>query len=86
MKRCEASEYFNISRNTINLWFQRRAETGDFQAKKGYKRGPGGKITDWEKFRQFVQTYGDKTQLEMAQLWKGSNEITSTCQPLSVIP
>ena len=22
MKRCEASEYFNISRNTINLWLR----------------------------------------------------------------
>ena len=29
MKCCEASAAFNISRNTINTWFQRRAETGD---------------------------------------------------------
>jgi transposase len=27
MKRSEASEFFNISRNTINTWFQRRRET-----------------------------------------------------------
>ncbi|MEH2245770.1 hypothetical protein [Nostoc sp.] len=24
MKRYKASEFFNISRNTINIWFQRR--------------------------------------------------------------
>jgi len=30
MKRSYASKTFRISRNTINLWFRRRAETGDF--------------------------------------------------------
>lgn len=29
LKKCEASLLFNISRNTINLWFQRKAETVD---------------------------------------------------------
>jgi transposase-like protein len=32
LKKREASELFNISRNTINLWLQRKAETGDVQA------------------------------------------------------
>ncbi len=71
MKRCEASEFFNISRNTINTWFQRRRETGDFKAKVRENRGNGQKITDWEKFRAFVETHGDKTQAEMAELWDG---------------
>jgi transposase len=30
-KKSEASELFNISRNTIDLWFKRLQETGDFQ-------------------------------------------------------
>ena len=30
LKKHEASELLNISRNTINLWLQRKAETGDF--------------------------------------------------------
>ena len=30
LKQQEASELFNISRNTINLWFQQKAATGDF--------------------------------------------------------
>ena len=71
MKCCEASEHFNISRNTINLWFQRKAETGDFQAKVREHRGNGNKIADWEKFRAFAETHGNKTQVEMAELWDG---------------
>lgn len=71
MKRCEASEHFNISRNTINLWFQRKAQTGDFQVKVREHRGNGNKIHDWEKFRAFASTHGDKTQVEMAELWDG---------------
>ncbi len=71
LKKSEASEYFNISRNTINLWFKRREETGDVKVKKNQKSGPLGKITDWGKFEDFARTYGDKTQVEMAELWEG---------------
>jgi hypothetical protein len=30
LKKSQASELFNISRNTIDLWLKRKAETGDF--------------------------------------------------------
>lgn len=71
LKKSEASELFNISRNTINLWFRRKAETGDMQAKPRPTSSKRQKITDWEKFRAFVKEHGDKTQVEMAQLWEG---------------
>jgi transposase len=71
LKKSEASELFNISRNTINLWFQRKAQTGDVQAKPRQASSKRQKITDWEKFRAFVKEHGDKTQVEMAQLWEG---------------
>lgn len=29
-------------------------------------------ITDWEQFRAFAKSHGDKTQVEMAQLWEGN--------------
>ena len=29
------------------------------------------KITNWEKFREFVEVNGDKTQVEMVSLWQG---------------
>lgn len=71
LKKSEASELFNISRNTINLWFQRKAQTGDVQAKPRQGSSKRQKITDWEKFRAFAKEHGDKTQVEMAQLWEG---------------
>ncbi len=75
MKKSEASELFNISRNTINLWFQRKAATGDVQVKPRAKSSPKRKIRDWEAFRAFVKEHRDQTQAEMAQLWNG--EISS---------
>ncbi len=71
LKKCEASLLFNISRNTINLWFQRQAETGDIKPKQRKVSSDNSKIGDWQKFRSFVKEHGDKTQSEMAQLWEG---------------
>jgi transposase len=71
LKKSEASELFNISRNTINLWFQLKEETGDLKEKARQDGIKTGKITDWENFRLFVSQNGDKTQAEMAQLWEG---------------
>lgn len=71
MKKSEAAQVFGISRNTIDLWLKRRTETGDYQAKPKQPPGNGHKITDWEKFRAFAARHGDKTQLEMAELWEG---------------
>ncbi|MDC0836583.1 IS630 transposase-related protein, partial [Limnoraphis robusta] len=33
MPKTEASQVFHVSRNTINLWLQRKAQTGDFLPK-----------------------------------------------------
>ena len=71
LKKQEASELFNISRNTLNLWLKRKAETGDVQALPNRPPGNNHKITDWEQFRAFAKTHGEKTQVEMAQLWEG---------------
>jgi len=71
LKKSEASLLFNISGNTIDLWLKRRAETGDFQALPNKPPGNGHQITDWEKFREFASSHGDKTQVDMASLWEG---------------
>jgi transposase len=71
MKRCEASEFFGISRNTIHLWLRRKAQTGDVTPKKRGHTGYGHKINDWEHFRTFAQQHQDLTQVEMAQHWPG---------------
>jgi transposase len=60
---------FNISRNTLDLWLKREQQTGDYQAITGFHKGSGHKITDWNRFEEFVQKHGGKTQGEMAKLW-----------------
>ncbi len=60
---------FNISRNTLDLWLKREEQTGDYQAITGFQKGNRHKITDWNRFEEFVQKHGGKTQKEMAKLW-----------------
>lgn len=71
LKKSQASKVFNISRNTIDLWLKRKDETGDFKPTPNRPPGHSHKITDWDKFREFAKTHGDKTQEQMAQLWDG---------------
>jgi len=71
LKKSEASQLFNISRNTIDLWFKRKGETGDVKPKPRQHSQQAGKINDWEKFRAFVKAHGDKTQSDMAEFWDG---------------
>jgi len=52
LKISQASQLFNISRNTINLWLKRQAQTGNFEALPNKPPGNGHKITDWKKFRE----------------------------------
>jgi transposase len=72
LKKSEASQLFNISRNTINLWLQRKDTTGSLKPiphQGGVQ--PTTKITDWQQFEAFVKAHGDKTQKEIAQQWDG---------------
>ena len=58
-----------ISRNTLDLWLKREAQTGDYQAITSFQKGSGHKISHWERFEEFVKAHGGKTQSEMARLW-----------------
>lgn len=71
-KKSEAAQVFQLSRNTIDLWLKRQAETGDYQAKSNRPHRTADKITDWNKFTQFAKLHGEKTQAEMAALWEGN--------------
>lgn len=42
----------------------------DYQRQLNQPPGNGHKINDWEEFREFASSHGDKTQVEMARLWK----------------
>lgn len=85
LKKKEASDLFGISRNTINLWFQRRVQTGDYRAKSSGQYQRRQKIEDWEHFRQFVRANSDKTQEQLAQLWPGDVSARTICRALKKI-
>jgi transposase len=74
-KKVEVSEIFNISRNTIDLWLKRKEQTGTVLPKSTKPLNSRDKISDWEKFKIFVQENSSKTQSQMADLWVG--EISS---------
>ncbi|NJK60907.1 MAG: hypothetical protein HC918_12585 [Oscillatoriales cyanobacterium SM2_1_8] len=71
LPKSAVSRLFHISRNTINLWCQRKAETGDVKAKVSTGGQSQRKIQDLAKFAEFVNQHPDKTQRELAQLWDG---------------
>ena len=68
-RKTDVSQMFGISRNTLDLWLKREAETGDCQAIRNYQQGCRHKITDWERFRTFIEQHGGKTQAQLATLW-----------------
>lgn len=85
MKKSEAAQVFQLSRNTIDLWLKRQAETGDYQAKSNRPHRTSNKITDWREFAQFAKTHGNKTQAQMAALWEGDispRSISRALQPI----
>jgi transposase len=71
MTKSEASNAFQISRNTIDLWLKRKASTGSLAPASNAPVSRQQKISDLDVFRAFVQEHRDKTQTEMAELWPG---------------
>ena len=70
LKKSKAAKVFRISRNTIDLWLKRKEATGDYQPLSNRPHRTKAKITDWDKFKEFANKNGDKTQAEMALLWE----------------
>ena len=68
-RKTTVAQMFGISRNTLDLWLKRQAQTGDCQAITHFQTGCRHKITDWERFGEFAHKHGGKTQAQMAQLW-----------------
>jgi transposase len=85
MKKSVAAQVFQISRNTIDLWLKRRAETGDYQSKSNRPHRTANKITDWQQFAEFANRHGDKTQAEMATLWEGDISARTISRGLQTI-
>ena len=67
--KAAVSRLMGIGTTTLTEWHNRYRVSGEVAAQQGYQQGHSHKITDWEAFRAFAATHGDKTQAEMAQLW-----------------
>jgi transposase len=69
MSMTKVSSLLAISRPTLYKW-QRQLETeGTTVPKKSLPPPEPAKIKDWQKFSEFVDSHGDKTQQEMAEIW-----------------
>jgi transposase len=71
-RKSDVCRMLKLSRNTLDLWLKREEQTGDYRAITNFQKGCRHKISDWERFREFAQKHGDKTQGQMALLW-GNN-------------
>lgn len=67
--KTKVARMMNISRNTLDQWLPRKQEVGNCRAITHYQQGCRHKITDWQRFREFVKQHGEKTQGQMAKLW-----------------
>ena len=86
-KKIEVSRFFNISRNTLDLWLKQQKETGDYQPLKPIGRGTKPKINNLEDFAKFVKENSGKTQKQMDQLWGGDltqQNVSYACQKLGI--
>jgi transposase len=57
-RKKNVSQMFNISRNTLDLWLKQEEKTGDCRAITNFQQGGRHKITDWQRFREFVREHG----------------------------
>ena len=68
-RKSDVCGMLKISRNTLDLWLKREEQTGDYRAITNFQKGCRHKISDWQRFGEFAQKHGDKTQAQMALLW-----------------
>ena len=83
MLRTEISKIFKVSIKTIYLWIRRRKDTGNFAPITNFQQGHSHGIQDFEKFKEFVDQNGDRTQVYMAQILKVSK--STICRAMKKI-
>ena len=63
----DISKLFQISRKTVYRWLERKQESGDIKEKQGYQKGHSHKITDFNKFEDFMKSQDGKSLSDIAQ-------------------
>ena len=72
----QVSRGLQISRPTLYRWKDQVEKTGSTAPKKSVPPPHPSKIKDWQRFEEFVERNGDKTQKELALLWGGVSHHT----------
>ncbi|MDY6941271.1 MAG: IS630 transposase-related protein [Cyanobacteriota bacterium] len=68
-KKSQVCRFYQISRNTLDLWLKRLQETGSVRPSVLGAGGQVPKLKDREKFRQFLVQNKEKTQKQIAEMW-----------------
>lgn len=68
-RKTNVCRLFKISRNTLDLWLKREAQTKDVRPLTGYQKGRERKIKDACAFQRLVEDNSSKTQQQIADLW-----------------
>ena len=61
MGKTKAAKIFGVARRSIYNWLELHENTNSLKAKTNYQKGHSHKITDWEKFKIFVEEHKQKT-------------------------
>jgi transposase len=69
LQKKEIAELFQIGQKTIYNWVKRRSVTGEIKPKSGYQKGHSHKITDQEKFKEFIAKNPDTNLKELGEKW-----------------
>ncbi len=70
MSKMTAHKTFQVSRSTIDDWFQLREQTGSVKANTTYRRGKAPLINDLAAFEEFAGRHRGCTLAQMASAWE----------------
>ena len=71
----EATQVFKVCRRVIYNWLELRKTTNSLAPKSGFQKGHSHKITDWDKFKSFVETNRLCTSPQMIIKWKELTDV-----------
>ena len=70
MRPTEAAKVFGICRRTIYHWKHLIKASNNLAPKSGYQNGHSHKITDWDRFKSFVEANKQYASPHMRREWK----------------
>ena len=78
----QASQIYQVSRETIYQWKALQEATGDLRAATNYQKGHSQIIQDDEAFKTFMGTHHDRTLKHLAELYPAQISPTTIARKL----